>query len=112
MKSIFTNIMLTLLFCTLVSSTSFGQSKLIQIKGRVTDETGAGMPGVTVSVKGKSMAINYDNSGGYGLVKVAEKEILLFSIVCYTPKEIVIILTNTIDVILSPDSKNLKEVIV
>src|SRR5262245_57847312 len=58
----------------LVGLPTFAQSDVAQIRGRVTDETGASLPGVTVELRGTTggtMATVSDGNGDYAFTNVA-----------------------------------------
>ena len=61
-----------------------------QITGKVTDESGAVLPGTSVSIKGTSKGTNTDASGKY-LINVTDNSItLVFSFTGYSSQEIVV----------------------
>lgn len=51
----------------------------IAVRGRVVDEEGNSLSGVSVSVKGKSINVTTDNGGGYRLTDVAKEDTLVFT---------------------------------
>ncbi|MBC7572370.1 MAG: TonB-dependent receptor [Spirosoma sp.] len=81
------------------------------VSGKVTDETGGGLPGVSVVIKGSSMGTTTDADGQYKLSAPA-KGTLIFSFVGYTAKEVPIGNQTTINTVLAPDDKTLNEVVV
>ncbi len=82
------------------------------VKGRVTDEGGAGLPGVTVLLKGTSTAAPTDVEGNYTLSVPGLEGTLVFSYIGYLPQEVPIDNRTAIDVSLQPDAKALEEVVV
>jgi TonB-linked SusC/RagA family outer membrane protein len=82
------------------------------ITGIVTDENGAGLPGVSVLVKGTQRGTTTDAVGKYRLVLSDNTEILVFSFVGYLSQEIKIGAQTTLNVSLKPDTKALEEVVV
>ncbi|QJX48425.1 TonB-dependent receptor [Hymenobacter taeanensis] len=81
------------------------------VTGRVVDEKGQGMPGVTVLERGTSNGVTTDTDGRYSLT-VADNATLTFSFVGYTTQEVPVNGRTSIDVNLAPDSKALNEVVV
>jgi TonB-linked SusC/RagA family outer membrane protein len=82
------------------------------VTGRVTDEKGEGLPGVSVVVKGTTTGTATDVNGGYSLNVPDPNGTLVFSFVGYLPQEVAIANRETIDVSLAPDVKTLNEVVV
>ncbi|WP_207430344.1 SusC/RagA family TonB-linked outer membrane protein [Sabulibacter ruber] len=83
------------------------------IKGRVTDaQTGEGMPGVTVQLKGTSNAAPTDVNGGYEISVPTADGTLVFTFIGYTNKEVAIGEQTTINVALAADQTQLDEVLV
>lgn len=81
------------------------------ITGRVTGTDGAGIPGVTVLVKGGSRGTATDVDGNYTLAVASTAERLVFSFVGYVSQEQPIGNGNTINVTLT-SSTGLDEVVV
>jgi TonB-linked SusC/RagA family outer membrane protein len=97
-----------LLLCSLHST---GQT-LKKISGRVTDNNGNGLPGVTVVIRGSGKTALSDSTGHYTL-SVSERDVaLLFSYLGYADKEITLGVSTTVDVQLVPESKSLNDVVV
>ena len=82
------------------------------ISGRVTSyEDGEGLPGVNVIEKGTSNGTVTDVQGEYSL-EVSEDAIIVFSSVGYTSEEIAVNGRSVIDVAMTPDIKQLQELVV
>jgi TonB-linked SusC/RagA family outer membrane protein len=97
-----------LLLCSLHST---GQT-LKKISGRVTDNNGNGLLGVTVVIRGSGKTALSDSTGHYTL-SVSERDVaLLFSYLGYADKEITLGVSTTVDVQLVPESKSLNDVVV
>lgn len=93
------------------SITAFAQSR--KITGTVTDEeTGEGLPGVTVLIKGSSLGTITDLDGNYSITLDGENPILVFSFVGYLAKEVPANSSSVLDVKLGLDIQTLDEVIV
>ncbi|KAA5542370.1 SusC/RagA family TonB-linked outer membrane protein [Adhaeribacter rhizoryzae] len=82
------------------------------IKGKVTDEQGGGLPGVTVLLKGTTNGTTTDASGTYALNIPNGGGTLVVSFIGYQTKEVAINNQTTINITLSPDAKALEEVVV
>ncbi|MDR6805829.1 TonB-linked SusC/RagA family outer membrane protein [Dyadobacter sp. BE34] len=83
------------------------------LAGKVTDENGAGLPGVSVIVKGSSTGTVSDAEGQYTInVPESGSPVLVFSFVGYVPKEITVGNQTSLDVQLAVDNKALEEVVV
>ena len=97
---------------TCLSWCAFSQSA--PISGKVTDETGATLPGVNVLVKGTSVGSTTDANGAYRLNPPANLEngVLVFSFIGYVTQELAISGRTVIDVQLSADVAQLSEVMV
>ncbi|WP_460610261.1 SusC/RagA family TonB-linked outer membrane protein [Hymenobacter terrigena] len=81
------------------------------ISGRVLDEKGAGLPGVTVLVKGTSTGTQTDADGRFSLDAPADAT-LVFSFVGYKTQEAAVGGRSSIDVRLATDTQGLSEVVV
>ncbi|WP_426058166.1 SusC/RagA family TonB-linked outer membrane protein [Hymenobacter sp. B1770] len=81
------------------------------ISGRITDESGAGLPGVTVLVKGTTNGTQTDADGRYSIVAPAGAT-LVFSYVGYTSQEVAVGGRTTVDTRLVASAQGLSEVVV
>jgi TonB-dependent starch-binding outer membrane protein SusC len=84
----------------------------VRVTGKVTDDQGQGLPGVSVVLKGTSVGTATDSDGGYALTAPVGNETLVFSFIGFTTEEVPINNRTTIDVKLLPDVKSLSEVVV
>ncbi|KAA9340732.1 SusC/RagA family TonB-linked outer membrane protein [Adhaeribacter soli] len=84
----------------------------LTIKGRITDETGEGLPGASVSVKGTTNGTITDANGNYSLSVANPNELLTISFMGYRPQEITAGNREQVNVQLQPDTKQLNEVVV
>lgn len=82
------------------------------VKGKVTDEKGAGLPGVSVLIKGTQRGTTTNAEGAFQLEVPETSSILVFSYVGYESKEIAVGNQTNITVSLAPESKSLGEVVV
>lgn len=103
----FKSLLLTLAAFLLFSSLALAQQV---VQGRVMASSGIPLSGVSISIKGTDAGTSSDNDGRYRINATANA-ILVFSMVGYTPKEVVANAT-TLDVTLEPILANLQEVVV
>lgn len=83
-----------------------------QISGKVIDENGGGLPGVSVVVKGTSKGAITDGDGKYNLSIPEGSVTLVYSFVGYEAQEVAVGSRTTVDVTLKVDVKALSEVVV
>ena len=84
----------------------------LTVTGRVTDETGQALPGVTVLLKNSSNGTTTSADGAYRLSVPVTNAVLVVSYVGYLSQEIAVSSRSVIDVRLAPDDKTLNEVVV
>ncbi|MBD0724771.1 SusC/RagA family protein [Flavobacterium sp. L1I52] len=96
------------LFLLCFCSATYAQNHLIS--GTVSDKSGI-LPGVTIQVKNKAVAILTDSKGHY-LIDAAPNDFLVFSFIGYKTIEIPVQSNTTINVLLQEDATTLKEVII
>jgi hypothetical protein len=82
----------------------------LTIKGKITDNSGAELPGVNVTVKGTQKGVVSDAEGKYLLNGVPSKATLVFSFIGYLKQEIEVNNRTVIDVVLEADVKSINEV--
>jgi TonB-linked SusC/RagA family outer membrane protein len=107
MKTKFSGI-LTLLLAFVVQL-SFAQGKTIS--GTVSDDSGLPLPGTTVLLKGTTNGTSTDFDGNYS-IDAKTGDILVFSFVGYTTKEIKVAASSKINVSLIEDAQSLEEVVI
>ena len=98
------------LFCTL-GSTNLNAVAATKLTGTVTDENGAGMPGVTIAKKGTSAGANSDVNGKYS-IDVNPGDVLVFSFVGYKSQEVKIANQSVLNIQLAVDANSLEEIVV
>ncbi|WP_167856952.1 SusC/RagA family TonB-linked outer membrane protein [Hymenobacter aquaticus] len=81
------------------------------VSGRVVDEKGQPMPGVTVLEKGTTNGVTTDADGRYTLT-VADNATLTFSFVGYLSQDVPVSGRGEVNVALAVDAKQLSEVVV
>ncbi|MCP9766865.1 TonB-dependent receptor [Lacihabitans sp. LS3-19] len=101
-------IILSLLLVISLGSMSFARD----VKGKVTDETGTGLPGVTVTEKGTFNGAITDMNGAFSMNVTGNNPILVFSFVGYASKEVEVGSQSMINISMAPDAANLEEVVV
>lgn len=100
-----------LIMLALVAQVSFAQTKTIT--GKVTDsKDGSVMPGVTVSAKGGSNAVQSRNDGTFSITVPSNTTTLSFSNVGFTPQDVSIAGKSTVDISLVSNNMALGEVVV
>ncbi len=99
---------LLVLFICLVSMSAYAQET---ISGKVTDEIGEGLPGVTLQVKGTSTGTVTDINGNYSLSASPDAEIVV-SFIGYIRQTIPVNGRSIINVSLEVDIAELSEVVV
>jgi TonB-linked SusC/RagA family outer membrane protein len=82
-----------------------------KVSGKVTDGSGAPVPGTTVVVKGTTNGTISDTNGNYSLSDVPEKATLLFSFVGMKPQEVAVEGKSTINVTLTEETFGIEEVV-
>lgn len=82
------------------------------ITGKVTGDDGAGLPGVSVVVKGTTTGTATDVNGAYSVTVPDGNAILVFSFIGYVTQEVAVNNQTTINVTLAADIKALNEVVV
>ena len=82
-----------------------------RITGKVTDSSGATLPGVSVVVKGTTNGVITDNNGTFSLVNISENAILQISFVGMKMQEIAVAGKTTINVTLTEETIGIEEVV-
>jgi TonB-dependent starch-binding outer membrane protein SusC len=99
----------SLLLTLLVMTATYAQD--VTVKGKVNDEQGQGLPGVSVLVKGTSTGTVTDIEGNY-TVNAPGTATLVFSFIGYITQEIPLGNKTSLDVKMATDTKALDEVVV
>jgi TonB-linked SusC/RagA family outer membrane protein len=86
-------------------------SQDIKVTGRITGPTGEGVPGVTVKIKGSSVATSTDANGNYS-ISVPDGAKLVFSSVGFATQEVAVNGRTAINVVLEIAAKDINEVVV
>src|SRR5438270_12873021 len=92
-----------------IISSTLAQNRTIT--GRVTDQSGAGIPGVTVTVRGTGVSTQTASDGTYRIA-APDNGILVFTSVGFTSIEADTRGKTTVDATLGASASNLSEVVV
>lgn len=98
-------------FLFLLCITSLYAQSTRKITGTVKDETGFGLPGATVQIKGTQMGTSTDLNGSFA-IETEDNDILIFSFIGYNTLEQVVGNNPFIDVSLIPETSSLEEVVI
>ncbi|HEY4208278.1 MAG TPA: TonB-dependent receptor plug domain-containing protein, partial [Puia sp.] len=108
-----------LVLCFILATASFAATAAAPlfahvIKGQVKSTDGSPLAGVTVTIKGTSIAVTTDSTGYYAIEIPDDqrKAVLVFSSVGFTTQEALVGARTGIDVQLQTDIKNLNDVVV
>lgn len=104
------NLLLSIGLLVISFSAIFAQKT---VTGKVTDDTGAGLPGVNILLKGTTIGTVTDAYGQYSLsVQDTEYGVLVFSFIGYLSEEVSIGSRSVVDITMAPDIQTLSEVVV
>ena len=84
----------------------------VTVTGKVTDDKGVTLPGVSVVIKGSTQGTTTDSDGSFRISVPSGSSILVFSFVGYIKQEIPVGSKTSLTVALSPDDQTLNEVVV
>jgi TonB-linked SusC/RagA family outer membrane protein len=84
----------------------------ITVNGKVTDDNGEGLPGVSIIVKGTQRGTVTDVDGAFSFNVPDKSSVLVFSYVGYLQKEIEVGNQTSITIQLLSDNKTLEEIVV
>ena len=103
--------LLKLLFFPVLLLFSFTAFAQITVSGKVTDDTGQPLPGVSVIIKATVKGTNADVNGNYR-IDAAANDVLVFSSIGYVKQEVTLNGRTQIDVQLKTDVRTLNDVVV
>lgn len=101
---------ITFLIIILLSISSV-YAQNITVKGKVNDNTGSALPGVTIKVKGSQAGTVTDVNGNFS-ISAPQGGTLNFSYIGFTSKDVVIAGQSSISVVLETNTTGLDEVVV
>ena len=81
------------------------------VSGKITDEKGEPLPGVTVLIKGTSNGTITDANGNYSMSGIAENATLVFSFIGMKTEEVLVAKQKTINVTMLADALGIDEVV-
>lgn len=84
----------------------------LAVKGRVIDEKGEGLPGVSILVKGMQRGTTTQTDGSFSISVPDENAVLVFSFVGFKSQEIVVGSRTELSVELASEEKSLDELVV
>ncbi|MCO6359609.1 SusC/RagA family TonB-linked outer membrane protein [Roseivirga pacifica] len=106
MKRVLLTTLMSVLVCVLT------QAQERTISGTVTDETGLGLPGVNVLLKGTVQGVPTNADGTYRISVPGDDAVLVYRFLGYTTQEITVGSQTTINVQMQPDVTDAGEVVV
>ncbi len=83
-----------------------------KVTGKITDEKGVSLPGVTIAIKGTTTGIISNNDGTYSISVPNDNSVLSFSYVGFAIQEIQTGTQSVINVIMKEDVQSVDEVVV
>lgn len=107
MKQLYLKCVSILLFC-LVAATTYAQTR---VTGKVTDQSGQPLPGVSVTEKGTKNGTSTDSNGSFS-ISVAQGGVLTFKSVGLLSKEVSVGTSTTLNIKMEEDQQALTEVVV
>ncbi len=81
------------------------------VSGKVTDSSGATLPGVSVVVKGTTLGIITDANGTYSISNIPESAVMQFSFVGMKTQEIAVANKTSINVVMEVNAIGIEEVV-
>jgi len=82
------------------------------VTGKVTDDTGSPIPGVSVIMKGTTSGTITDGDGNFSLSNIPENQVLLFSFIGMKPQEVAVEGKTTINIVMEVETYGVDEVVV
>jgi len=82
------------------------------ISGRVVDEKGQPIPGVSIIIKGTKTGVASDNNGNFRLNSTSQTNSIIVSAVGFESREFIASKNDVVNVSLTPSTQNLSEVVV
>lgn len=110
-KRVYKNLKSTMLLFLWLTCSVAVLAQQRQISGSVKDAGGAGLPGVTVLVKGTTTGTTTNNEGKFSIM-ADNNATLVISFIGYVTQEVAVGGRSTVDVAMEEDTKQLGEVVV
>ncbi|MDR0559284.1 MAG: SusC/RagA family TonB-linked outer membrane protein [Prevotellaceae bacterium] len=83
-----------------------------KVSGKVSDSSGEPLAGVSVVIKGTNVGVSTDAGGNYSINSTGASNVLVFSLMGFTPQEITVGSRTSINVSLAEGATELEEVVV
>ncbi|SKC42772.1 SusC/RagA family TonB-linked outer membrane protein [Ohtaekwangia koreensis] len=97
--------------CFFLVGLASAQAQRQVVSGKITDATGAALPGVSILVKGTTFGTSADVDGNYSL-QASPDDVLVLTFIGYKSKEVVVGNQTQLDVTMEEDISTLQEVVV
>jgi len=99
-------------FCVCAMLMGIVHAQERRISGKVTNENGEALPGVSVFITGTTSGTQTNSSGAYTLIVPESATTITFRYIGFASRVIAINASNTVDVSLLPESSELSEIVV
>ena len=109
-KRLFLKLLMILIPWLLAGLSAMAQNKMYT--GKVTEQNGTTIPGVSVVIKGQNVGTITDLDGKFSISVPANSKTLIFSFVCLIPHEITLCASTTLSVVMVADVIGVEEVVV
>lgn len=109
MKNVYKRLSVFMMLLVLSSTVALAQ---ITVSGKILDESGAGLPGATVVVKGSTTGVVSDFDGNYRISVPSSQSVLVFSFIGYQAQEQLVENRSLINVQMKISESSLQEVVV
>jgi TonB-linked SusC/RagA family outer membrane protein len=110
MQKLYKRLSLAVVLMLALTTVTLAQERVVT--GTVTDESGSGMPGVNVILKGTSIGTATDVDGKFSITVPNEQSVLVISFVGYSTSEVAVGSRTSVTVQMSPDVTTLQELVV
>jgi len=100
-----------LMLCFFLVAVSFGAYAQKTVTGKVIDEGGLPLPGVSVILKGTTTGTVTGIDGDFSLANVSNNATLVFSFVGMTPQEVLVGAQTAINITMAAEAIGLEEVV-
>jgi TonB-linked SusC/RagA family outer membrane protein len=105
-----TRLLIVLLVCSFVLQEAFAQS--LNVSGAVKDQTGKGIPGASVIIKGTTTGVSASADGNYSITVPRAGVVLVFSFIGMATQEVTVSKAGTINVSLEEQENVLGDVVI
>ncbi len=98
-----------MIFAALITQAAYAQNT---VSGQVIDESGSGLPGVNILLKGTTVGTTTDANGEYSIEVPGANSVLVYSFIGYEVQELTVGNRSSISITLVPSIESLAEVVV